>query len=813
MKKVCETEGCDGCPMREMFPDATFVAPREGKNLRLEIGEAPGETENELGKPFAGTSGGFLRSMYHKAGLDEQANSALNVIQCQPPNNIFPTDPEARSYVSAEVASSIVKHCRNAHVLPFLRSRPWERIDLFGDKALRAIGERGGGISLWRGSILTVPALDNARIAVPTFHPAYIARDQSMLPVVVNDLRKPLVIEPERYTIYPTVEEVRSFTATRFAFDIETVGWQTGTTRISMVGLSAEDYTSIVVPFEGPYIEELKRIFINATEVIGQNLVQFDLPILAANGVVIRSPKDCMVWDIMLMHHLRFPVFPHNLEFIGKQFTNKGAWKADKVSMETYCARDVDVTFRCFEPLHFLLKQARLLDTYHYISWPMALICKLMSNTGVKRSSSRIVKLREETLAKALEAEKLLPEKLRTQQVPIRKRRLAEPGYINEKGKPAKYQMYDTFKEVVPWKSANVKKKYIYEELRDAKGKLLPERTNFKTKNLTANKIALDWLYARYKLPQLKALKELNGYSTLLSGFAKGDVIEDDVLHPSFNVHGTEAGRLSSSGPNFQNQPPSVRFSYVPRNSGGRIISVDYSGIENRLVAHSAKDRKRQVWFKDAKFSEHKYLAGLLGGIAYEDVEKSKEKDSDYAIAKVIVHGTDRMMGSLKISNQYDIEFVKAKDFQATWKKEIQDTIAWQRRIGADCARVGHVTNAFGRKLWLWETNSATRAVSFIPQSTAADVIFRVMIALMYERIDWPKEWAEKVVKVIIPLPEEYLLLAQVHDELVIETENEEQVEPCLKILRQVMQQPWPELDGLSLPIGEAWGESWGDCE
>jgi len=87
------------------------------------------------------------------------------------------------------------------------------------------------------------------------------------------------------------------------------------------------------------------------------------------------------------------------------------------------------------------------------------------------------------------------------------------------------------------------------------------------------------------------------------------------------------------------------------------------------------------------------------------------------------------------------------------------------------------------------------------------------MISLMYERIDWPLEWVLKVVKVVKKLPDGCLLLAQVHDELVVETETAEQVQPCLDVLREVMTQPWPELGGLSLPIGEAYGDSWGDCE
>jgi uracil-DNA glycosylase family 4 len=803
-KTVCEIEGCNGCPMRRLFPDSTFVAPRVGTNYRVMIGEAPGTTEAEQGALFVGSSGGWLRNIYAKAGLNEAENSALNVIQCQPPGNVFPTDPAARNYITDKEAYEAVAHCKKAHVEPFLRSRPWTRVDAFGDKPVRFILDKTAGISRWRGTALSVPILGDKLLAIPTFHPTYLAKDQAMLPVAINDLRKPLEKEPEFYNIFPSLADVKAFRATKFAFDIETSGW---TKEISMVGFSAEDYTSIVVPFQGEYVNEIKRIFREATEVVGQNCIQFDLPVLAHNDVHVRGPKECMVWDIMLLHHLRFPTFPHDLEFIGKQFTNKGAWKYDKVQFETYCARDVDVTWRCLEPLKYLAIQAGLLDLYKYVSWPLARICLLMKETGLQRSSSRLRTLREELKANIAKAELTLPEELQPKQFAKRKRINTEPGYLNKDGKPARYRFEEGFKVENPWRSSDKKKKYLYETLG------LPEQRNIKTKKVTADKSALDKLYTRHKLPVLKTLKDLSKWATLLSGFAKDTEIENDVVHPSFNVHGTETGRLSSSDPNIQNQPQAVRYTYVPRTPGGKIVSVDYSGIENRLVAHLANDRKRKGWFADPNFSEHKYLASVRQGIPYEDVEKSKDKDSPYAIAKIVVHGSDRMMGAKKISEQFDVDFAETKDFQATWKREIADTIAWQQRVANAGARTGWTVNPFSRKLWVWETNAATRIVSFLPQSTAADVIYRAMIACMYERIDWPIEWARKVAPIVEPLPEGVLLLAQVHDELLTETPSAELVDPTLEVLRKVMTQPWPELNGLSLPIGTGVGDSWGDCD
>ena len=100
---------------------------------------------------------------------------------------------------------------------------------------------------------MPVPLLGEKPLAVPTFHPAYIARDQSMLPVAINDIKRTLEIEPENYTIYPTLAQVKAFTATTFAFDIECNRWNHN--EISMVGLSASKYEALVVPFTGEWID------------------------------------------------------------------------------------------------------------------------------------------------------------------------------------------------------------------------------------------------------------------------------------------------------------------------------------------------------------------------------------------------------------------------------------------------------------------------------------------------------------------------------------------------------------------------------
>jgi uracil-DNA glycosylase family 4 len=814
MPTVSEIKGCEGCPLRDSHPLNRFVTPVQGVIPRVAVGEFPQEADQECGKPFSGGDGKWLAVMYRNVGVKVEEISRLNILQCRPPNDEWPKDP------------SIARHCYKAHVEPFIKEGQFKRVDLFGEQALRHLAGKSG-IDTWRGSPLPVDCLGADLRTVPTFHPQRLQEDQSMVPVAIEDLRKPLTRDAEHYNLYPSIGVVQSFMATTFAFDIESNRWDN--TQIYMVGLSAANGESIAVPWQEPYITELRRIFHNAEQVIGQNLVQFDLPMLAHHGVVIRGPKECMVWDLMLMHHLRFPSFPHDLEFIGKQFTNKGAWKHDKASFETYCARDTDVTFRCFSPLFALLRESDLLDIYQYVSWPLALICKRMKDRGFQRSTSRVQELREKYLNAIEAAQAELPEPIRTHFITKRRRLAAPEGTVNAKGKPLKY-VHEEYQEAVhPWKSSAVKMDYLYNVLG------LPVQKHLVSGQPTADKGALDRLYNRLMNPskeflrgfgaqqgsteysleflrkQVRLIKDLSAMATRLSGFAK-ESVADDVIHPSFNVHGTETGRFSSSNPNAQNIPEEARFMYVPRNPGGRIIAMDYSGIENRATAYLAQDKQRQKRFEDPEFSEHKFLAANLEGIPYENVVKSKDRDSWYAIAKAAVHGSDRMMGAKKMWEKNDLDPDLVKTALATWKELISGTVRWQKRVTDDTKRRGWACNPFGRRLWFWESNAATRIVSFYPQSTAFDVIARAMIGLMYEKIGWPEEWARKVTPVLRPLPDEADLNFQVHDELVVETETEEAVAPTIDAMKEVMQQPWPELNNLSFPVGIGVGLSWGEC-
>jgi hypothetical protein len=113
-------------------------------------------------------------------------------------------------------------------------------------------------------------------------------RDSAMIPATISDLQKGTQVPPEFYNTQPTIEDVQAFVATKFALDIETNRF---TKQIICVGLCEKMGKAIVVPFQGAYIAEIRRIIIGAEEIIGHNLVQFDMPHLEEALGLVWKPE------------------------------------------------------------------------------------------------------------------------------------------------------------------------------------------------------------------------------------------------------------------------------------------------------------------------------------------------------------------------------------------------------------------------------------------------------------------------------------------------------------------------------------------
>lgn len=88
--------GCVACPELAAARQHVVVGdvPAGGRPRLVLVGEAPGATEDETGRPFVGKSGQLLDQLLAEAGLDRAQAAVLNIVKCRPPGNRTPKAPE-----------------------------------------------------------------------------------------------------------------------------------------------------------------------------------------------------------------------------------------------------------------------------------------------------------------------------------------------------------------------------------------------------------------------------------------------------------------------------------------------------------------------------------------------------------------------------------------------------------------------------------------------------------------------------------------------------------------------------------------------
>ncbi len=163
-----------GCTACGLHAGRTLTVPGEGDPEApvMFVGEGPGEQEDLSGRPFVGRAGQVLRRLIREQlGKDPAEVFIANVVKCRPPGNRAPQPDEA------------------AACLPFLRKqvsivRPRILVTL-GNPATQALLKTTEGISRLRGR----PVRLGDFVVFPTFHPSYLLRNPSALPVSEEDFR------------------------------------------------------------------------------------------------------------------------------------------------------------------------------------------------------------------------------------------------------------------------------------------------------------------------------------------------------------------------------------------------------------------------------------------------------------------------------------------------------------------------------------------------------------------------------------------------------------------------------------------------
>lgn len=273
-------------------------------------------------------------------------------------------------------------------------------------------------------------------------------------------------------------------------------------------------------------------------------------------------------------------------------------------------------------------------------------------------------------------------------------------------------------------------------------------------------------------------------------------------VHTSYNQSGSVTGRIASSDPNLQNIPirtslgRQVRKGFVAE-PGYRLLSVDYSQVELRIVAHMAADKAMLKAFREGQ-DIHATTAAAIYGVPLESVTHQQRRH-----AKAINFGLIYGMSPFGLTRTTDLTLAEAEDFVAAYFEQfpgIKDYLDNTRRLAAE---QGFVETLMGRRRYFpglknqsnrnIKNREEREAINAPIQGTAADIMKLAML---------------RVSNVLQSTGLTGRILLQVHDELVLEC-LEEELKQTADLVKKVMEESYT----LSIPLvtearsGVNWGE------
>lgn len=320
------------------------------------VGEAWGEKEEEVGRPFVGTSGWLLDQLLSQAGIARRECFLTNVFNLRPrPSNDvknlcgpkadalagYPALQQSK-YVLAKYAPELTRlYSELASVRPNLivalgATASWSLLLSTGIKSIR------GAVALTHPSVSA--KIGGATKVLPTYHPAAVARQWSLRPIVIADLDKAKreseyaeYRRPSRHIwIRPTLSDLARFDteyirpSARLAADIETKQDQ-----ITCIGFAPSPDVALVIPFFGEdgtsywsADDELTawayvRKWLATKPTVFQNGL-YDINFLWSRyGIPVPAAAE----DTMLLHHAFQPEMEKGLAFLATIYSDESSWK------------------------------------------------------------------------------------------------------------------------------------------------------------------------------------------------------------------------------------------------------------------------------------------------------------------------------------------------------------------------------------------------------------------------------------------------------------------------------------------------------
>ncbi|SFV70672.1 DNA polymerase I [hydrothermal vent metagenome] len=565
------------------------------------------------------------------------------------------------------------------------------------------------------------------------------------------------------------------------AFDTETTGLDTKIATLVGFSFCYDKLTSYYVPIAHNYLgveaqvslddalKAIKRLL--KLNIIGQNL-KFDFSLLE-NQYDMTTPNPYA--DTMIMAWLSNPSNKVGLDTLAKDYFGyemkpfkdmvKKGEDFSSVAIEDasfYAGEDAWITFLLYTAIKKnmeLSSLTHLLKVAKTIEYPFISVLMKMERLGIEVNSEKL---------KILESQLSLDLETLTKAI------------------------YSLANSEFNIKSTQQLAVILFETLGLKGGK--KTKTGYST-NEAVLKSLID---AHEIIPKILAYREyqkiLSTYIKPLIKLASSD--ENSRVYTSFGQTGTATGRLSSRDPNLQNIPVrsalgrSVREAFVAKE-GYTLVSIDYSQIELRLLAHYSQDEALLEAFNKGVDIHLATSTRLFGE------EQAQEKRN---FAKSINFGLLYGMGAKKLSEELGITSKEAKEIISNYFASFPTVKSFLENIQEAVKVDGYVETILRRRrIFDYENANGMQKAGFMRESV--NTVFQGsasdLIKLSMNEID----------ALIEKESLDAFMLLQIHDELIFEV-KEEKAEEISQVFRKIMENIFV-LDvplECSVSIGKNWG-------
>jgi DNA polymerase-1 len=564
------------------------------------------------------------------------------------------------------------------------------------------------------------------------------------------------------------------------AFDIETTSLDTKEAKLVGFSFAFDEEKAYYVPVAHNYLgvgeqvdlKDAKEAILKILQakVVGQNLkfdfgvlkeyLQIDLPI--AHG------------DSMILAWLLEPGSKVGLDFLAKKFFNydmvsfkdtvKKGEDFSSVDINEACkyaSEDAWMSLKLYNKFMQMFKMAsldKLLDEAKSVEFPFINVLVDMESVGIKVDTLKLKELKSK-LSSSL-------------------------ANLSQK-------IYELAGEEFNIRSTKQLGNILFGKLMLKGAK--KTKTGYSTNEAVLNSLKGEHEIIEHILSYRERQKMLSTYVEPLLKLASKN--SQSRIYTSFLQTGTATGRLSSKDPNLQNIPVrsalgrEVRSAFVAKK-GYKLLSIDYSQIELRLLAHFSKDRALLEAFANDKDIHLETAIRLFG-----EEEGAKKRN----FAKSINFGLLYGMGSRKLSQELGISASEAKEIINNYFLAFPTVKGYLEQIQEDAKRQGYVETLLGRRrVFDYENANAMakaailrESVNTVFQGSAADLIKLSMLEIDLYLKDSQIDGA---------------MLLQIHDELIFEI-KEEIIETVAKKLVHIMENIY-ELD-VKLKCSASIGDSW----